>query len=333
MIYFLITVLLMVLFLAIYYFLRYRPLYLHTAMQMFSVGFGKYKSYNFKKLNPENALSYIDANKINNVDYIADPFWIKENDTYYLFVESAIDNFGSIDVYSSKDFANWEFGGVAVNDDFHFSYPMVFRYNGNIYMLPETKRDGVVALYSTNKFPYGWYKERILLDEKLLDTTILFYNDKVYLFTVDRDYTLYLYYSDDLLTGEFKEHPASPLGRGEGMRPAGRPIIDGDNIIIPTQSRKRGYGYAIHKLIVTYLDTKKIKYKKGGLWFNPIKNNQFFIHGVHHIDIQKDGDEYKYVFDGRAGIGRAYVRDYKKQSFISFKDDLYTYKRIKENTK
>ncbi len=326
----LITLFLLVGSIVLYLFFRYRPYFLHYGMQLFSVGFGYTKKVG-NKLEPIGELTYLDSKKANNVDFIADPCWIKEKGIYYLFVEAAIDLFGRIDVYSSKDFINWELYGTALEIDTHLSYPLVFRYNDEIYMMPESNKAKEVALYETDNFPLGWKKKRVLIDKVLVDSSILFYNDLVYIFAADSDYNLYVYYSDDILNGEFKMHPKSPLGRGEGMRPAGRPIILDGKIVLPMQSHKKGYGYSIKKLVITYLDTQTISYHKGGVWFKPLKNSKFFRDGVHHVDIQKDGDGYRYTFDGRSGISGRYIRNNTEKAIKFFKDDIYTFKRIRQN--
>ena len=99
---------------------------------MWSVSVGKIDNDN-ESLKPQVIISYEDAKMKSGVDYIADPFLMKKEGGYYLFVEAAINNIGRIDVFFSLNLQSWKFEGIALEKDFHLSYPFVFQNNGYVF--------------------------------------------------------------------------------------------------------------------------------------------------------------------------------------------------------
>ncbi len=287
--------------------LRYPLFFFHESPQVWSVGFG-HLTHREEAIKPTHILNFMKAKELSGADFIADPFLFKEKGRYYLFVEAGINNFGRIDAFSSNDLADWKYEGIAMNKEYHLSYPFVFKHHHNIYMIPEEAQSHRVTLYRSVGFPLKWEKEKELLKGKYLDTTVLFVDEFVYLFAVDRNFRLYCFFSEDIIKGQFVEHPSSPLGIGDKMRPAGRPWVKGDKIVLPVQSHTRGYGTAIYSLNITKLTPGLIRYRKGKALLKPLKQSRFFRDGVHHIDMQKDDDGYVYCMDGRVGTKGRYFR-------------------------
>lgn len=310
--------------------LKYPFVFQHYSPQMWSVGLGTVSKIG-DPLIPEILLTYRDIKRITGYDYIADPFIIRYRGEVYLFVEAAIDNFGRVDAFKLTPDNSWHYEGIAVEADFHFSYPQVVTYQDKVYMLPETKGDGCIALYETDSFPLKWKKTKTLVEGKYLDATLIVHENQVYLFAATRDYKLYCFVSDDLLNGTFNEHPFSPLGIGEKMRPAGRPFFYDGKWIIPVQSRRKGYGYAVHSLVISELSPQRINYKKGPALARPINELGYFKHGVHHLDLQKDGDGYIFVMDGRVGTKIKYWRVEWKLALTHHYNDVLSFFMILKN--
>lgn len=61
-----------------------------------------------------------------------------------------------------------------LEEDFHLSYPQVFSYGKEIYMIPETRGAGDIRLYRCLEFPGKWEFAGKLFDLEAVDTTILF---------------------------------------------------------------------------------------------------------------------------------------------------------------
>ncbi len=241
-----------------------------------------------------------------------------------MFAEAAINDFGRIDTFSSKDLIDWKYEGIAMKKEYHLSYPFVFKYNNTIYMLPEAGRSHRVTLYKSVGFPIQWERERDLLKGRYIDTTVLFYSGYVYLFSVDRKYRLHCFYSKDLIKDKFTEHPFSLLGIGDKMRPAGRPWLKGEKIVLPVQSQSRGYGTAIYSLIITKLTPGLIRYRKDKAVLKPLRQSRFFRDGVHYIDLQKDDDGYVYCMDGGVGTNVKYFRRNWEKSITNNINDIKT---------
>ena len=97
-----------------------------------SLGYGS-SSKNFNELNVlENAklYSYQKLEKENSdTRFLADPFFIKEKDTFYLFFEhQKITDNAEIALLTSPDGINYTYKGTVLDEPFHLSYPNVFKH-------------------------------------------------------------------------------------------------------------------------------------------------------------------------------------------------------------
>ena len=155
---------------------------------------------------------------------VADPFLVVKDDVLYLFYEEyRYREKGIIKMTSTEDLVNWEKPKIVLQEEFHLSYPWVFHYGGQWYMLPETSAAHEVRLYRAmdNLF------DRFELSDVLLsrgeheriprvdfcDSSIIEKEGIFYLFTttnVGRGNELHLYWSDNI-DGPFIEHVQSPL--------------------------------------------------------------------------------------------------------------------------
>jgi hypothetical protein len=130
----------------------------------------------------------------------------------------------------------------------NMSYPLVFRHEGRIYMVPETAADRAVKLYRTEHFPLGWHCEQILFPHAAYDTTPLCHEGTWYFFTTIPErgtarLVTHLFWADSL-KGTWRLHPMSPIGgHGQG-RGAGPIFREGGRLIRPTQCGIPRYGYS-----------------------------------------------------------------------------------------
>ena len=71
--------------------------------------------------------------------FIADPFLFRHKEKDFCFVEEYdfLQNKGHISVYEINKNGE-KFLGNVLTEDFHLSYPNVFEYNGQIFMIPES---------------------------------------------------------------------------------------------------------------------------------------------------------------------------------------------------
>ncbi len=269
--------------------------------QIFSIGI--YKGNSPVTVQPiegvhNPVLSSSDVSDI-QAGYVADPFMIYADSSWYMFfeVKNQINNRGEIGLATSTNGLNWEYQRIVLAEPFHMSYPYVFEWESEYYMIPEAWKGGGVRLYKADKFPEQWSCIARLLDGgRIADSSIFRYQDKWWLFAdtgVDfKSPVLRLYYSEDLV-GKWVEHPQSPLidSNPHIARPAGRVVTDNGRLIrfaqdvIPTYG-SQVYGFGVQELSPsTYkeiqLSEKPILSAGGGGWNSG---------GMHHIDAHQLGN-------------------------------------------
>src|SRR6266436_5727006 len=90
--------------------------------------------------------------------FVADPFMVRRAGGWYMFFEvlnQATDR-GEIGLATSSDGLGWTYQQIVLAEPFHLSYPYVFEWQGETYMLPETLGTQVVQLYRAETFPTCW---------------------------------------------------------------------------------------------------------------------------------------------------------------------------------
>ena len=167
--------------------------------------------------------------------FVADPFLIKEGDTWYLFFEvyNLDTKQGDLAVATSKNLVTWKYESVVLDETFHLSYPYVFKSDGEYYLIPESFEDNSVRLYRAESFPTKWtYVQTLIEGRDYVDNSIVFYEDMWWLFSsVTTNDTLYLHYAESL-TGPWQEHPSSPVVEADvhKARPSGRMLVLEDRL-------------------------------------------------------------------------------------------------------
>ena len=232
--------------------------------------------------------------------FMADPFIVEENGEYYIFYEyfpsKMNSTWGDIAVLKSTDLQNWEFLDVVLDEQFHLSYPQVFKHCGKWYMIPETGGAKEIRLYATDNFPYGWKLKKTLVKDRIVaDATLIIKDDVFYLLAYETN-VLSLFYSDNI-DGEWQEHPQSPI-RDFDIRPGGRPVVLNDKITYFIQDYTYGYGtglmsYEIDSISPTYFADHKgdtVLWQMGEGWAAD------FMH--HHSAIQLADGSWFCVVDG-----------------------------------
>lgn len=113
----------------------------------------------------------------------ADPILAEEDGKTWLFYEAVQNNHGHIEVAEVLPDASLGRPTVLLKDDCHYSYPFVFQWKGNWYMIPESSAASEIRLYRADSFPTQWALQEILLRERAVDTTVFLWNGKLYLLT------------------------------------------------------------------------------------------------------------------------------------------------------
>lgn len=195
-------------------------------------------------------------------EFVADPFMIqgesKADPSWYMFFEvlDKADDKGKIGLATSKNGYHWTYKHLVLQEPFHLSYPYVFKWDNEYYMIPETYQANAVRLYKAVNFPYEWEFETTLIDnECYVDSSLCYVNDYWWLFTASINWdTLHLYYSKTL-TGPWQKHPKSPLITGDKStaRPGGRAVVLNNTIIRYAQDDLHVYGEKVRAFEITEL--------------------------------------------------------------------------------
>ena len=90
--------------------------------------------------------------------FIADPFMLKVKNTWYMFFEvlNQQTKKGEIRLATSEDGLKWRYQQIVLAEPYHHSYPYVFEWMNNYYMVPESYEAGSVRLYKALQFPTSW---------------------------------------------------------------------------------------------------------------------------------------------------------------------------------
>lgn len=222
--------------------------------------------------------------------FVADPFLINENSIWYMFFEvyNSKSKHGDIAVATSSDGTKWKYEQIVLDEPFHLSYPYVFKWKNEYYLIPESYETNSIRLYRAADFPSRWSFVGVLLEGRdFLDPSIVHFNDKWCIFasTVGND-TLRLYYADDL-QGPWFEHAKSPIVEGDKniARPGGRILEYNGRIFRYTQDAYPTYGNQIWAFEITLLTPTKYEEKK--VSEDPIvkaSGSGWNAKSMHHID-------------------------------------------------
>lgn len=281
----------------------------------------------FNKNNPDNKIILKeDSTRF----WGADPFLFETNGILYLFYERYDKKKRKGDIVYRQVNKDFSLGKVyiAIEEKYHLSFPFIFEYNGNFFIIPESSSKNNIQIYKAEKFPEKWllYKE-ILPNFPGLDTIILSLdmnnivlytsvgdscNVENYVLTLDSDFNLK------------KKEKIKSLS-SYGNRNAGRIINDGKNIVRVGQDCSNGnYGKGL-----IFYDAKNIKkeIEISNKWFRDdiLPNNKKYC-GIHTYNECNDN----------AVIDMKYLKKKsfsKKFTFFLTKSITYINRRLINQTK
>jgi hypothetical protein len=224
-------------------------------------------------------------------DFVADPFMIKEGTTWHMFFEvmNSLSGKGEIGLATSSDGRKWTYQNIVLRESFHLSYPLVFKWEGEFYMIPESSTANRIALYKAKKFPCAWEYAAALLEGGFADHAIFRQHDVWWLLAGGNpslNNTLRLFHADYLL-GPWHEHVKSPVVSNNAhiARPAGGMVMMGNKIIRYAQDCSTAYGSKVNAFLINQLS--KTDYSESALPKNPILQSgqsAWNMHGMHHMD-------------------------------------------------
>ena len=143
----------------------------------------------------------------------------------------------------------------------HLSYPFLFDWNGEHYMIPESADNLTVDLYRARRFPFEWEHVQTLIEGlKLYDATLAPIGGRWWMFAstatpgASTYEELVLYYADTPF-GPWHPHRRNPVVSDvRRARPAGRLFCHDGSWYRPAQDGSRSYGYAVDIRRITRID-------------------------------------------------------------------------------
>ncbi|MBV0923957.1 hypothetical protein KTS45_07045 [Halomicroarcula limicola] len=257
-----------------------------------------------------------DVTDFGRTDCVADPFlFVTEDGEWHLFFEVYTQNrepSAAIAHAESADGYDWTYDRVVLETDEHLSYPYVFRWAGEHYMIPDrwAKERGPagVTLYRAERFPHEWTPVADLVQPEtpLHDFSPFRWGDRWWALLGDgRD--LYAYYSDELEAPDWTPHEANPVvrDRPNAARPGGRPLVFDDYVLAFYQDCAARYGERVRAFEIAELtptafedrerDDSPVIEPTGGLGWNS--------GAMHQVDPWFDGEGWHCAVDGNLGAG------------------------------
>ena len=260
-----------------------------------------YEGSNFLNLQPTSAIKNPAISRKDVTDaftaFVADPFMVRVQDDWLMFFEifNQQKDRGEIAFARSKDGYKWHYQRIILSEGFHLSYPYIFEFEANWYMIPESCEANSVRLYQAKRFPDQWeFVSEILVGDRFVDASILNFNGIWWLFVGveptegEACNLLRLYYADSLF-GNWVEHPMSPVVNNnlEISRPAGRIRQIGNQPIRFAQDCTVTYGHNVTAIRVESLTKDEYieeKIQADGDYLFELGTMSCNGTGMHHLD-------------------------------------------------
>ena len=234
-----------------------------------------------------NELQYIEPPK---GAFWADPFPIEKDGKFFIFFEEFL--YESMKAHISvmeMDLNGSHKAPVKILErDYHLSYPFMFEWQNDLFMIPETKGNRAIELYHCVEFPHKWEFVKALVEEVQAVDTTLFEKDGLWWLFCNiggKDFAsndeLNLFYSETPL-GPWTPHRKNPVKSDvRSSRPAGRLFYRNGDLFRPAQDCSKRMGGAMCLNRVTSLTTKDFKEELvTRIEPNWIKG----LHGVHTLN-------------------------------------------------
>ena len=199
--------------------------------------------------------------------YYADPFLYSEANVTWLFVER----------FSYKS-CKGDLCAIALDDKMHaatpvtillgsghVSFPFVFHFEEQHYMVPETSSARTIEVYESVIFPSQWRLISLALtDIDAADSVIFEHNDRWWLLTSVRNEAegsgrfLSIFFSDDFRSGKWQPHPVNATRLYQGQpyssgRNAGGIIKRNGRLFRPAQESRNFYGEGLRIMEIEVL--------------------------------------------------------------------------------
>lgn len=223
----------------------------------------------------------------------ADPFAWSEAGRRFVFVEEypLHTRRGRISVLElGGDLAPLGPAVPVLDEGRHLSYPYLFRFDGDLYMVPESAASQRVDLYRCVSFPERWRLVRPLLDGiQAADATLFEHEGRWWLLCSARqgqarfNDSLFAFYADSPLSDRWTPHAGNPVLRDfDGARPGGRAFVDPQGRLLrPAQVSVPRYGYGL--AIKEVLELTPEHFRERRIWCATGQASGDW-YAMHHLD-------------------------------------------------
>lgn len=186
----------------------------------------------------------------------ADPHIVFRDGTYYIFIEECPlkPKKGRIAVIVMDEDGNYEGPRTIIERPYHLSYPFIFEFGGELYMIPESSANKTIELHRCKSFPYEWeFHKNLMTKIDAVDATLLPYEERWWMFAGVRENEgypnwdeLFLFHAKSPLDSTWIPHPLNPIVSDvHSARPAGPIFRLNGNIYRPSQDCSKRYGYGV----------------------------------------------------------------------------------------
>jgi hypothetical protein len=222
----------------------YRRLFVERWVLMFGMDERTPRAGRFRKLLPPAGRFW------------ADPHVIEDGGCHHVFFEDASCGSGIGHIALLSDNGNGDFTPpkAVLRKPYHLSYPFVFQWREDWYLLPESAANRTVELYRCIRFPDEWeFQHNLLEDVEAYDSTLVEHGGRWWLFANIREHPgasswdeLHVFHSDSPVCRSWQAHRENPvLSDVTCARPAGRLFAENGRLFRPSQNSSGRYGRAL----------------------------------------------------------------------------------------
>jgi hypothetical protein len=232
----------------------------------------------------------------------ADPFLFEWVGDSYIFFEEIRSETG-VGVISCAKLVGAELKEpqVVLDTGYHLSYPFVFSYENEVYMIPESSANRTIDLYRAHQFPNEWVLENTIMQNITAVDTTMFYHDNIYwIFTTiapkggDTYSELHLFYANSPF-GPWVPHKKNPVVSDiRRARSAGSLFFNHAGILIrPGQDCSVRYGYGITLNAIDTLTNEEYKeyeigyIDSGWMWNSLATHTINFNESIEVVDVNR----------------------------------------------
>ncbi|NNE22879.1 MAG: hypothetical protein HKN11_09735 [Rhizobiales bacterium] len=195
--------------------------------------------------------------------------------------------------------------GDALVRPYHLSYPFVYTYRGDIYMIPETAKSRQIEIWKAKNFPLEWTLHKTVLQgQSCADTTIVEHDGAWWMFTSisldsfdDHCSELHVFKVDSPLLNRIEPHELNPvITDARTARNAGRIAVRDGKLTRLAQNNAYHYGYGFSLMEIECLSVREYHEK---CLYSVKPDFAPGIGSTHHMD-QLDN---VHIFDGLREFG------------------------------